>query len=64
MRDFLRKAFEVYIMIIAIIIPILFYGLIFDIYSLVDVLAGFIVASVLLIAVIALFCMGIECLKD
>jgi len=64
MKDFLRKAFGVYIMILAIVIPVLFYGLVFVIQSLVDVLAGFIVGSLLLVSAVGLFCMGIECLKD
>ena len=64
MKDFLRKAFGVYVMIFAILIPILFYGLAFDIKTIYNIIGVFIVGSVLLIALIALFCIGLECLKD
>ena len=64
MKDFLRKAFGVYIMLFAILIPILFYGLAFDVKTIYNIIGMFIIGSVLLIALIALFYMGLECLKD
>ncbi len=64
MEKFLRKAYGIYIILFAILIPILFYGLAFDIKIIYNIIGMFIVGSVLLIAVVALFCMGIECLKD